>query len=169
MATHLRPPNADLLRWLKYQALTANWRVRGCSNGAGSGRFGRVKGGTPFINASDQGLPAAPNRSAIGQELRKLLPGKCSEMGACLGAGPGSLREMHLMRVVSLESLLQMLHLRSVPPCFIPTRCCMAGGQSGHIITSAKKLQPGQGWDMSITSPCRHQCMFNLGASQPQY
>lgn len=156
MATHLRPPKADLLRWLKYQALTANWRVRGCSNGAGSGRF-------------VQGLPAAPNRSAIGQELRKLLPGKCSEMGACLGAGPGSLREMHLMRVVSLESLLQMLHLRSVPPCFIPTRCCMAGGQSGHIITSAKKLQPGQGWDMSITSPCRHQCMFNLGASQPQY
>jgi hypothetical protein len=30
--------------------------------------------------------------------------------GPCLEAGPGSLSEMHLTRVVSLESLLQILH-----------------------------------------------------------
>jgi hypothetical protein len=71
--------------------------------------------------------------------------------GPCLEAGPGSLSEMHLTRVVSLGSLLQILHFRPVPPGFIPTGCCMAWWQSGHqrlsgghISKTAKKLQPSQ-------------------------
>lgn len=78
MASDQRPPKPDFQRWLNYQALSATQRVRDCSNGAESGRFVRVKGGTPFIYGSEQGLPAAPIRSAIGLELRKLLPWKCS-------------------------------------------------------------------------------------------
>jgi hypothetical protein len=116
MASDQRPPKPDFERWLVSQALTASQRVRDCSNGAESGRFVRVKG----VYGSEQGLPAAPIRSAIGQELRV----DALEMqldGPCLEAGPGSLSEMHLMRVASLDSLLQIIHLTSVPPVFIHT------------------------------------------------
>jgi hypothetical protein len=98
----------------------------------------------------------APRREGVNRtRVEKVAVLEVQLDGPRLEAGPGSLSEMHLTRVVSLESLLQILHLRSVPPGLIPTACCMAWWQSGHISKSAKKLQPSQARDVSITTPCR--------------
>jgi len=39
MASHQRPPKANFLKWPECQALHGNYRVRGCPNGPGCGRF----------------------------------------------------------------------------------------------------------------------------------
>lgn len=132
----------------KSMSLTAQIRGWGCSNGAGCGRMWLEKVGTfETLNptyASQQGLHAPPFTEANILILRKLLPGKCSEIGPCFRPETGSLSERQQARVVYPESLLQMLQLWSVPPCFKPTQCWMIGGQSGYIMISGRNLQLGQ-------------------------
>jgi hypothetical protein len=71
---------------------------------------------------SEQGLPlSCTNQICNRTRIEKVAALEIQLNGPCLEAGPGALSEMHLMRVASLESLLQMLYLWSVPPGFILT------------------------------------------------
>jgi hypothetical protein len=81
MASHLRPPKPGFQWWLKYQALTATQGVRACSNGAESGRFARVKGGTHDANSSviaatppPAPMPAAPGSCWAPSKILLLKP-----------------------------------------------------------------------------------------------
>jgi hypothetical protein len=85
MASDQRPPKPDFERCLKSQALTATQRVRACSNGAESGQFVRVKGGggvlgvPPLLTDLSKGYQLhQSDLQSAGQELRKLMPWKCS-------------------------------------------------------------------------------------------
>ena len=65
-----------------------------------------------------------------------------------------------LVRVLSLESQQRYIYVRECNDIVHLTVLVAS--------KSAKKLQPSQARDVSITTPCRHQFCFNSGASQPR-